>query len=190
MWRLISAVSANRQPEARLDIRARGFWSRQQYPFFDVRNTDLGPSVLSRPEILGHLRTHERMKKAAYGARVNQVERASFIPLVFSTSDVAGKATTIHVFLKSLAALVVDKNKDLVYSAVMGGFTGLRTWVQFACSDGQSRALGAAWSLTCTFAARSGGGGEAPLQHIAAGCADTGRARGVTSPLHAGRQPY
>ena len=57
------------------------------------------------------------MKKAAYGARVNQVERASFTPLVFSTSGVAGKEVTI--FLKLLAALVVDKkNKDLVYSAV------------------------------------------------------------------------
>ena len=30
----ISAASANRQPEARLDIRARGFWSRQQDAFF------------------------------------------------------------------------------------------------------------------------------------------------------------
>ena len=131
----ISAVSANRQPEARLDIRARGFWSRQQDAYFDVRVTDLGPSLLSRPEILSHLRTHERMKKAAYGARVNQVERASFTPLVFSTSGVAGKETSI--FLKSLAALVVDKNKDLVYSAVMGE---LRTRVSFCLLR---------WAVTC-----------------------------------------
>ena len=64
------------------------------------------------------------MKKAAYGARVNQVERASFTPLVFSTSGVAGKEATI--FLKLLAALVVDRNKYLVYSAVKardGGVT-------------------------------------------------------------------
>eukprot|EP00117_Sycon_ciliatum_P026069 scpid64989/ scgid21484/ len=51
----ICAASANRQPEARLDIRARGFWSRQQDAYFDVRVTDLGPSLLYRPEILSHL---------------------------------------------------------------------------------------------------------------------------------------
>ena len=96
---------------------------------------DLWPSLLSRPEILSRLRTHERMKKAAYGARVNQAERASFTRLVFSTSGVAGKETTI--FLKSLATLVVDKNKDLVYSAVMGE---LYTQVSFCLLR---------WAITC-----------------------------------------
>ena len=60
------------------------------------------------------------MRKAAQcGARVDRVERTSFTSLVFSSSVVVGKETNI-TFLKSLAALVVDRSNNLVYSAVMG----------------------------------------------------------------------
>ena len=55
---------------------------------------------------------------------------------MFSTlGGVAGKEITI--FLKPPAALVVDKNEDLVYSVVM---CELRTGFRFASCDGQSHA--------------------------------------------------
>ena len=66
--------SAIRAQEARLDIRARGFWSRQQDAFFDVRVTHLNASVLSRSEVLSQLQHPEWMKKRQYCARVNQID--------------------------------------------------------------------------------------------------------------------
>ena len=35
--RQTSNRGANKAPDARLDIHARGFWERQRYAFFDVR---------------------------------------------------------------------------------------------------------------------------------------------------------
>ena len=52
--------STNLLDEARLDVRARGFWSRQQDAFFDVRITHPAASVRSRSEALSQLRAHER----------------------------------------------------------------------------------------------------------------------------------
>ena len=127
--------TANTSPEARLDIRARGFWSRQQDAFFDVRVTRPRSSLLSRPEIFGHLRSQEHQKKRAYCQRVNNVERAAFTPLVFSTFGMAGPET--QVFLKSLAAMVCEKNVDLHYSIVINQ---LRTRIAFSLLR---------WSVTC-----------------------------------------
>ena len=110
--------TANRSLEARLDIRARGFWTRQQDAFFDVRVTHPKASLLSRTDVLRQLKTHEQAKKREYCARVNIVERASFTPLVFSTSGMCGPERSC--FLKNLVSLVVEKNPELHYSVVMG----------------------------------------------------------------------
>ena len=66
--------TANRKSEARLDVKARGFWSRQQEAFFDVRVTHPKPNLLSRPEVQRHLQKHEGMKKREYGARVVNID--------------------------------------------------------------------------------------------------------------------
>ena len=87
----LTGATANRATEARLDIRARGFWTRQQDAFFDVRVTHPKASSLSRSEALGQLRVHERQKKRHYAERINIVERGSFTPLVFSTAGMAGQ---------------------------------------------------------------------------------------------------
>ena len=91
--------TANRSAEAHLDIRARGFWTRQQDAFFDVRVTHPRAVLLSRSEVMSQLKSHEQMKKREYGARVNQVERGSFTPLVFSTFGMCGPEA--NVFFKS-----------------------------------------------------------------------------------------
>eukprot|EP00117_Sycon_ciliatum_P049224 scpid95404/ scgid34934/ len=52
---------------------ARGFWTRQQNAFFDVRVTHPRPSLLSGPEVAGQLSQHERQKKRQYADRINQV---------------------------------------------------------------------------------------------------------------------
>ena len=70
----------------RLDIVARGFWERQRSAFFDVRichpdadsYRDMDPNQIYRQ--------HETEKKRQYASRILEVEQATFIPLVFSTT--------------------------------------------------------------------------------------------------------
>ena len=77
---------ANKAPDARLDIRARGFWAREQSAFFDVRvchpNADANKNLT--PEQIYKL--HENDKKRLYSSRVLEVERGTFTPLVFTTT--------------------------------------------------------------------------------------------------------
>ena len=79
--------SANREDEARLDIRATGFWCRGQEAFFDVRVFyPIAPSYRNR-DLSALYRMHEAEKKRAYGERVREVERGVFTPLVVSLHD-------------------------------------------------------------------------------------------------------
>ena len=110
--------TANRSAGARLDIRACGFWTRQQDAFFDIRVTHPKASLLSRQEVISQLRTHERMKKRQYGERVTAVDRGTFTPLVFSTSGMIGRECSMA--LKTLACLIAEKNVDLHVSVIMG----------------------------------------------------------------------
>ena len=87
-------------------------------PFFDARITHAAASVRTQSEVLCQLRAHKRAKKNAYASRVVNNQRGSFTPHIFSTYGLCGPETTI--FLKSLAALFVDKNSNLSYPAVMG----------------------------------------------------------------------
>ena len=69
---------ANKAPDARLDVHARGFWDRQQSAFFDVRvchpNAD-SYRELSPKQIF---QLHENEKKRQYSRRVLEVEQGTF----------------------------------------------------------------------------------------------------------------
>ena len=65
-----AARSANTDDNARLDIRARGFWNN--YP----------PSNRSADAY----KRHEQAKKREYGQRVREVEHGVFTPLVLSSN--------------------------------------------------------------------------------------------------------
>ena len=97
---------ANKAPDARLDVHARGFWDRQQSAFFDVRvchpNADsyreLSPKQIFQP--------HENEKKRQYSRRVLEVEQGTFTPLVFtSTGGMADECKRFHSRLVYLLAL-------------------------------------------------------------------------------------
>ena len=102
--------SANKQEEARVDIRAKGFWNRQQNAFFDVRVFHPNASSYRNTEIPALYRQQENAKKREYGDRIREVEYAVFTPLVFSTTGGQGKETTIAY--KRLAELLAAKRKS------------------------------------------------------------------------------
>ena len=77
----LSARSANSNDNARLDIRARGFWNNHKDAFFDVRV--FYPNAPSNRSIDAY-RRHEHAKKREYGQRVRDIERGVFTPLVLN----------------------------------------------------------------------------------------------------------
>ena len=78
--------SANTKAEARLDVRARGFWRRGQNSFFDVRVTNANCASQTNSSLKSILKKHETEKKRSYNQRVMEVEQGSFTPLVFTVS--------------------------------------------------------------------------------------------------------
>ena len=127
--------TANRAGEARLDIRARSFWTRQQDAYFDVRVTHPKASLLSCQELRRQLEQNEQEKKRRYGQRVTEIERGSFTPLVFATNGMC--ARECNHFLKALALRVVEKNTGLHYSVVVNH---LRSKLSFCLLR---------WCITC-----------------------------------------
>ena len=80
--------TANRANEARLDIRTRGFWTRQQDA---IRVTHTKANLLSSSQAMSQLGVHEREKKRQYAERVNMIDHGTFTPLVFSTTGMVGR---------------------------------------------------------------------------------------------------
>ena len=99
--------AANTSPDARLDVKARGFWTVQSDAFFDVRV--FYPNALtyrSRP-LAATFNWHEQQKRREYGDRVRNVERAVFTPLVMTSSG--GMAPEAAKFLQFLAKKLAEK---------------------------------------------------------------------------------
>ena len=104
----LGARSANTDDNARLDIRARGFWNNHRDGFFDVRvfypNAPCNHSTDA-------YRRHEMAKKREYGQRVREVERGVFTPLVLSTNGGMGKEAA--TFYRRLADMIAQKRQNL-----------------------------------------------------------------------------
>ena len=88
--------------EARLDIRARGFWRRGQSAFFDVRFTNTNALSQVNTSVEKIYLKHEKEKKKKYIDRVLNTEQGSFTPLVFSING--GMSPECTLFHKQLAA--------------------------------------------------------------------------------------
>ncbi len=109
--------SANKEDEARLDVKARGFWNNDgQDAFFDVRVFHPFAPTYQRSSLTSLYRQHQNQKRREYGFCVREVERGSFTPLVFTTNG--GAAPEAATFLKRLASQISDK-KNEPYSVVM-----------------------------------------------------------------------
>ena len=69
---------------------------------------------------------HERQKMTAYNDRILQVERGTFVPLVYTTSG--GVSPQCHSLHKKIAEMTADKTKEK-YSDVI---RYIRTLVRFS----------------------------------------------------------
>ena len=97
----------NTAPDARFDIVARGFWERQRSAFFDVRICHPNADSYRDMDLNQIYGQHETEKKRQYASRILEVERATFTPLVFSTTG--GMAMECKRYHSRLAELVATK---------------------------------------------------------------------------------
>ena len=96
--------------EARLDIRARGFWRPGQSAYFDVRVTNTDSESVRHMPLRKIYEKHEKEKKRHYNDRVMNIEHGTFTPLVFSVNG--GIGPECLVFHKHLADKIAAKNRD------------------------------------------------------------------------------
>ena len=83
--------STNISQEARLDVSARGVWNAMDKTLLDIRVFHPGSPSNAMLSVPGMFKKHEDEKKRTYNRRVIEVEKATFTPLVFSTSGGMGK---------------------------------------------------------------------------------------------------
>ena len=117
---------ANRAPDARLDIHARGFWERQRSAFFDVRVCHPNADSYRDLDLKQIYKQHENDKKRLYTQRVMNVEQGTFTPLVFTTTG--GMGEECKRYHNRLAELVAAKKGEDYANTV----SWIRSKVSFA----------------------------------------------------------
>ena len=111
---------------ARADVSARGIFSSNELTFFDVRiSNPNAPSNRTLPLATVYKR-NEAEKMKAYGDRILQIEKGSFVPLVYTTSGGMGpQCERTH---KRIAELVSYKRNEK-YADIM---SHMRTRLRFS----------------------------------------------------------
>ena len=117
--------TTNRSTEARLDIKANGFWRKGQTAFFDIRVTHVNCKTNQDKQTAEVFLNHEKEKKRQYLKRVLDVEHGTFTPLIFGTNGGLGKECSD--FIKNIA-LKIAEQEDEKFGIVM---SWLRTKLSF-----------------------------------------------------------
>ena len=99
-----SAITSN---GSRVDVSARDFWVRDQQAFFDVRVFNSFAKRHAKKLLLKSFAINEKEKTMSYNSRVQEIEKGSFTPLVFSTTG--GMARECSTFYSRLAKLISEK---------------------------------------------------------------------------------
>ncbi len=102
--------TANTDPDARADIRVRGFWTDSRNAFFDTRVFYPHASSYRTRSITSLYRRFEADKKRAYSERINSIEHGYFTPLVFSACGGMGREAAVAI--KRLAEALSIKRKE------------------------------------------------------------------------------
>ena len=108
-----SAIETN---EARLDIKARGFWIRGHQVFSDIRVFDPNACRYSNLSLLQCYATNEKEKKRNYNQRILKVEKGTFSPLMISIYG--GMDRECQAFYSRLSELQAEK-RDIQKSVMM-----------------------------------------------------------------------
>ena len=108
--------SVNVSEEARLDVRARGFWRNGQNAFLDVCLTNAEADSQIDRTVSAILRTHETKKKTAYNTRIIEIEHGTLTPIIFTTRGAMGH--DCEKFFKTLAQKL-SKKKGEHYADIM-----------------------------------------------------------------------
>ena len=95
---------------ARCDVSARGVWSNCEKTFFDIMVTHPNAESHMGKSLDKLYKECERTKKSKYNDRVVNTERASFTPLIFTTTGGMGKEC--ERLNKRLAELIATKTKQ------------------------------------------------------------------------------
>ena len=112
--------TANTDEYARLDVSARGVWTRGSKAFFDVRVFNpLAPSYRSQSLSSAH-KSNENEKKRKYRERIQNVEHGSFTPLVFTSFG--GMSVECLKFFNHVSDKISEKRN------IAGSLT--RSWVR------------------------------------------------------------
>ena len=96
--------------EGRLDIKARGFWRRNQVAFFDINVTHVNAASFRNLGQEQILKNQESKKKRNYNQRIMEVEGGSFTPLLFGTNGPIRKECS--TFISNLATKLSAKRNE------------------------------------------------------------------------------
>ena len=109
-----------------MDVSARGIFCQFEKTFFDVRITNPKSPSQQGKSLEDIYIKHEKEKMTSYNDRVLQVEKATFVPLIYTTTGGMGpQCTKLH---KQLAQLIAEKRHER-YADVMNH---LRTRLRFS----------------------------------------------------------
>ena len=109
--------SANKEEDARSDIKCNGFWRPMRTAYFDIKVVSpLARSYVNMSSAALYTMA-EKSKEREYGERIRNVEHADFNPLVFTTAG--GMGPQCHLVVKRLATTISDR-RDLPNSVVAG----------------------------------------------------------------------
>ena len=113
-------LTGNKCDGARLDVSCVGIWSPLQRTLMDVRIFHpCAPSYMSK-SVDQLYKENERSKKRTYNARVINIEKATFVPLIFSTHG--GMGPECKTFVKRIATKIADKRGEN-YSSIINHLT-------------------------------------------------------------------
>ena len=113
-------VIGNNTECARLDVSCIGIWSPLERTLMDVRIFHpCAPSYMSK-SVESLYTENERNKKRAYNSRVINIEKATFVPLVFSTHG--GMGNECKTVVKRIATKIAEKRGER-YAAIVNHLT-------------------------------------------------------------------
>ncbi len=116
---------AEKGDESRMDVTALGLWGAWQRAFLDIRVFDPYAPSYAKKSLNALITQHEKEKKRKYGARIREIEKGSFTPLVFTVTGGCGKECDI--VLKRLATMIAEKSGN-THSSIMNL---MRTQISF-----------------------------------------------------------